>query len=49
VLGIDVIDTYAAFLLDPTWATDYMADNIHTNATGANIIRDRIKAAFDAS
>ena len=49
VLGIDVIDTYAAFLAHTGWETDYMADDVHPNATGANVIRDRIKAAFDAS
>jgi hypothetical protein len=46
-LGIDFIDTYAAFLSHSGWENDYMSDTVHPNAAGAQVIMDEIKSAFD--
>lgn len=47
-LGLDVIDTYKAFLdYGPSWTTDLMGDDVHPNPAGSDLQRDVIKAAFD--
>ena len=48
-LGIDVIDTFSAFISHAGWEADYMADTVHPNSTGALAIRDKIKTAFDVA
>src|SRR5690348_7415956 len=44
--GVDVIDTYRAFLLDPRGIPALMADTIHPNAAGAQLWFDQISAQY---
>ncbi len=36
------IDTYQRFLENPYWATDYMTDNVHPNASGQSVLLEEI-------
>ena len=44
--GVDVIDTYRAFLLDPRGIPALMADTIHPNVAGAQLWFDQISAQY---
>lgn len=48
-LGIDSLDTFAAFTANPTWSTDYMSDDVHPNASGQAAWRDALTAAYNAA
>lgn len=45
-MAVHVIDTYAAFLANPAWSTELMADDVHPNAAGQAVWRDAVLAAF---
>ena len=47
-LGIDVLDTYRAFIDYGAWDPGLMGDAVHPNAAGSDLLRDTIKAAIFA-
>ncbi|PNI10544.1 hypothetical protein CXX84_03590 [Arthrobacter sp. AFG7.2] len=48
--GIDVIDTYGAFVADARGLTALLrADGMHPNAAGSIVWKDSVKAAYDAA
>ena len=48
--GIDVIDTYGAFVADPGGITALLeSDGLHPNAAGSTVWKNAVKAAYDAA